>query len=85
MTTKVADLTFEELKTMVEQLVASHVRREFAERPRYLNDYAIANGDLRTLEEVFASIDRHMITPLPGTPSTLEMLREDRDNDELYR
>lgn len=32
----------------------------------------------RSLDEVFASVNRNRWTPPPGSPSTLELLREDR-------
>jgi hypothetical protein len=43
------------------------------------NTFSDEPPDTRSLEEVFASIDRHMWTPPPGAKSSLELLREDRE------
>lgn len=36
--------------------------------------------DMRTLEEIFESIERNRWTPPPDAPSSSQMIREDRDN-----
>jgi hypothetical protein len=51
---------------------------------RYLEDERIKRlltvpKDNRSVKEILESIDRHRFTPPPGSPSTLELLREDRD------
>lgn len=66
-TQRVADMTIDELKT----LIAREVEQHMAIWPRPY--------DPRTPQEILDSIDRNMWTPPPGTPSTLAMLREDRD------
>jgi len=67
---RVGDMTVNELKQMIAQEVDHRLRvHELLERPK----------DPRSVQEILESIDRHMWTPPPGTPSTLEMLREDRD------
>jgi hypothetical protein len=35
--------------------------------------------DARSLNEIFASIERNRWTPPPGTPEPAQMIREDRD------
>ncbi len=64
---RVADMTLDDLKEFVVTTVDRRIQETI--RPK----------DKRSVEEILASIDRHMWTPPPGTPSTLEMLREDRD------
>jgi hypothetical protein len=80
MTSRVADLTLEQLEAMIETIVVrkigevrkvgevSHIRRIPGYQP-----------DSRSYEEILASIDRNMWTPPPGAKSSLELLREDRD------
>ncbi|MDX2139323.1 MAG: hypothetical protein SF123_14655 [Chloroflexota bacterium] len=78
----VAELTMEELE---------HIIDERLERRQWLrlqvDNFDIKAEDLvsederdtRTLVEVFESIDRNMWTPPPGAKSSLELLREDRE------
>ncbi|MBD1937829.1 hypothetical protein [Microcoleus sp. FACHB-68] len=66
---QVADLTLEELKGLIAQVVDQRLRHEQQpQRP----------VDKEALKKTLESIDSHMWTPPPGAPSTLEMLREDR-------
>lgn len=65
--TFIQQLTLEELKNMIDEAV----ERKFQQ--------LLGKPDARSLEEVFASIDQHRWTPPPGSKSTLELLREDRD------
>jgi len=60
---RVADMTLEELKALVDERIQAALRTK----------------DTRTTEEILTSIDRHMWTPPPGVKSSLELLREDRD------
>ncbi len=64
---RVADMTVDELKALIDEAVDRRLQEIL--KPR----------DTRSVEEILESIDRHMYTPPPGTPSTLELLREDRD------
>ncbi len=67
---RVADMTLEELKATIAQVVDERMRQGVkSERPK----------KKRSLQEIMDSIDRNMWTPPPGAPSTLELLREDRD------
>ncbi len=66
-TQRVTDMTVEELKA----LIAREVERHVIAGPRPY--------DPRAPQEILRSIQRNRWTPPPGTPSTLEMLREDRD------
>jgi len=63
-TERVADMTLDDLKTLVTRIVNEKLRRS----PK----------DDRTLEEVLAAMDRIRWTPPPGSRTTLEMLQEDR-------
>jgi hypothetical protein len=64
---RIAEMTLDELK----RLIAKEVDRRMliVQKP----------DDRRTVQEILDSIDRHLWTPPPGTPSTLQLLREDRD------
>jgi hypothetical protein len=64
---RVGDMTIEELKKLVDELIDQRLR--FWPRPQ----------SARTLDEIRASIKRNRLTPPPGAKSTLELLREDRD------
>ena len=65
--TQIKDLTLEELEAMIDEAIERKLQG-------LLKPY-----DPRSLEEVFASIDRNMWTPPPGAKSSHELLREDRD------
>lgn len=68
---QVADLTVEELKAMIAQVVDERLRQEQQQqRPK----------DTRSVQEVLAAMDRIGWTPPAGSPSVVEMLREDRDS-----
>lgn len=64
----VVPMTRDELDTFVRNIVqeekGTRVYRQVSNRP---------------MSEVFEEIRKHRIIPKPGQPSTLEMLREDRD------
>ncbi len=72
-TQKVAEMTVEELKALIAQEVEQRLQLRHGVRlwPRPY--------DPRTPEEVLESLERNMWTPPPGSPSAVEMLREDRD------
>ncbi len=63
-------MTVEELKALIAEVVDERLRNWL---------WRTEPVDKHRLKEIFDSIDRHMWTPQPGTPSTLELLREDRD------
>jgi hypothetical protein len=66
-TERVGDMTLEELKTFVEQVVNRRLSKT-----RQL-------GGTRSVQDINDSIRRHRWTPPPGAKSSLELLREDRD------
>jgi hypothetical protein len=67
---RVGDMTVQELRQLIRQEVDQHLGiRELLERPK----------DTRSVQEILESIDRHRWTPPPGSKSTGELLREDRD------
>lgn len=63
----VADMTLDELKAWVDQQIERRLQQGYKPVSR------------RSVAEINASIRRNRWTPPPGTPSTLDMLREDRD------
>ncbi len=67
-TERVGDMTREELRAFIRETM-----RDQGRETRTL-------GDNTNLKELLDSIDEHLWTPPPGTPSTLELLREDRDS-----
>ena len=64
---RVADMTVNELKAFIEQIVDERLEGLYKKK------------DQRTVQEINESIRRHRWTPPLGSPSTLEMIREDRD------
>lgn len=78
-TTRIADLTIAELEAVIERVVSRVLEQQHTVHPRWLNENAPAE-DTRTLDQVLEDIERHRWTPPPGSPSTLEMIREDRDS-----
>jgi hypothetical protein len=65
---RIGDMTKAELEAFVMQIIA----RRFPQYPY------VQRSD-RPLEEILESMRRNMIETKPGEPSTLELLREDRD------
>ncbi len=65
---RIGDMTMNELKEVVESIVDAKIQR---------TPYTIIPK--RPIKEVLESMWANMIELKPGQPSTLEMLREDRD------
>jgi hypothetical protein len=72
---RVADMTLEELTALINQVVDRRLELLLGTFDLAADD----EPDPRSLEDIYASIDRHMWTPPPGTPTTTELLRQDRD------
>ena len=69
-TKSIADMTLADLQAMIDRAIDRRFREKtLLERPK----------DPRTVEEIMESVKRNRIIPPPLTPSTLELLREDRD------
>lgn len=66
-TERIGDMTLDELKSLIEQTVDQRIRK--IRKPQ----------SERSVDEINATIRQHRWTPPPGTPSVLELLREDRD------
>jgi hypothetical protein len=66
-TDRVGDMTMEELKTLIETTVDQRIRK--VRKPQ----------STRSVDEINETIRKHRWTPPPGTPSVVELLREDRD------
>jgi hypothetical protein len=71
---RIGDMTMDELKAVIQQEI--YVRHLEDERIKRL---LTPPKDNRSVKEILESIDRHRFTPPAGSPSTLELLREDRD------
>ncbi len=67
---KVADLTVSELRTLITQIVDERLIR-WVQPPH--------PKDTRSPQEILEAMDRLRWTPPPGSPSVVEMIREDRD------
>ena len=78
----IATMTKDELKQLILDLMEEHrLQHKFIERDGEENELVIEDeSDNRTLQEVFASIERNRWTPPPGAPSPSQMIREERDN-----
>ena len=66
----VGNMTLDELEAFVQEII----RRKAAEQSQ--PEHVIETK--RSLEEIFASIDKNMIVLPPDAKSSLELLREDR-------
>jgi hypothetical protein len=77
----IANMTLEELKRLILDLMEERrISYLFGESDMDETDLGIKDEpDSRSLEEVFASIERNRWTPPEGAPSPSQMLREDRD------
>ena len=64
---RVADMTLEELKVLVEEIVDRRILK------------SLTPVEFRSVDEINEFIDQHRWTPPPGSPSNLELIREDRD------
>lgn len=64
---RVANMTLEELKAFVDSAIDHRMQSWYKIAPR------------RSVKEINEEIRRLRWTPPPGSPSTLEMIREDRD------
>jgi hypothetical protein len=64
---RIADMTLDELKEWVNQQVDLRVQQ------------LLTPATTRTIKEINDTIRRHRWTPPPGSPTNLELLREDRD------
>lgn len=65
---RIGDMTRSELEVLVRQLIAENYPQ-----------YPYQQGSNRPLSELLESLRQNRIRTKPGEPSTLELLREDRD------
>ena len=70
-TERVGDMSMQELRKFVEAIVEEKNQQKvrISTRPE----------SKRSVKEILDSIDQHRWTPPPGSKSSLEFLREDRD------
>lgn len=66
-TQRVADMTLDELKEFVEKVVERRIHA-----PDIPNEFD-------SIDAINDFIDQHRWTPPPGSPSNLELIREDRN------
>ncbi len=64
---RVGDMTLDELKQLINLEIVQYLQNEY--QP----------DETRSVKEINDSIKRTRRVPRPGTPSTLELLRKDRD------
>ena len=72
--TTIADMSLEELRKLIDEIVEQHLASLDTSEAEQMYE-----TDTRSLQEVYGSLDRNLWIPPPGTPSTTELLREDRD------
>ena len=65
---RIGDMTRDELEAFVFDVIAKRFPK-----------YPYVQKSDRSVTEILESVRRHIIKRKPGQPSTLEMLREDRD------
>lgn len=81
--TTIANMTLEELQKLIDERVDQRLRLIMPEidtdedNPFWEDEPD--EEDTRTWEEVKADIKRKRWTPPPGTPSLVELIREDKD------
>jgi hypothetical protein len=68
-TKSIADMTLTDLQMMIDRAIDRRLREKSRLEPA---------KDPRSRDEILASVKRNRIIPPPGTPSTLDLLREDR-------
>ncbi|WP_013323267.1 hypothetical protein [Gloeothece verrucosa] len=66
----ISQLTLEELTALITKLVDERISQV---------QHPLQAIDQEHLKKLFRSIDNHMWTPPADAPSTLELLRQDRD------
>jgi hypothetical protein len=67
--TKIVDMTVDDIKSLIAEVVDERLQNWQQSR------------DTRSVEEILAAMDRLRWTPPSGSPSTTELLREDRDGE----
>ena len=75
---RIGDMTMAELISVIHREVNHKMRLIDTKR---LNEFE-PKEDTRSVDEINESIKRRRHPLIAGTPSTLELLREDRDRDE---
>jgi hypothetical protein len=61
-------MTVDDLKELIREVVNEQLQNQQS-KPK----------DSRSVKEILKSIEQHRWTPPPGSPSTTELIREDRD------
>ncbi|MEO1095859.1 MAG: hypothetical protein AAFX01_13270 [Cyanobacteria bacterium J06638_28] len=64
----IANMTLEDLKALIAEVVNEQMSR-----------WQSSESDHRTADQVLATMDKLRWTPPVGSPSTIDLLREDRD------
>lgn len=78
------DLTMDELKTLISDLIDAKLGQQITLEPHPGSSriYRLPHRKLsrQELDALFAEIDQHLWTAPPGSPSSAELVREDRDS-----
>jgi hypothetical protein len=79
MMTTIGNMTLDELKKVINGTIDERLKRLLGKFE--LEEFTMFDEpeDKRTWDEVRASVKRNRWTPPTGTPSVVELLREDRD------
>lgn len=75
--TTLGEMSEMDLRTLITQMIDARLHELFGDF-----DFEVSDDDpedTRSSEEVFADLDRHRWTPPPGSPSIVDLLRQDRD------
>jgi hypothetical protein len=68
-----------DLYARIEELAAAHKRSVASEAVRLLRHGLGADAGGRSQADLLAEMRRRSFTPPPGTPDSVELLREDRE------
>ncbi len=77
----IAHMTLDDLRQLIMQLMEERdISQRFGQFDTSETDAeSLDTRDARSLNEIFASIERNRWTPPPGMPEPAQMIREDRD------
>ncbi len=73
----IANMTYEELKALIEETIYEQLTKSLGE---FEIPDSTDEDDGLSWDEIRANVEAHRWTPPPGAKSSLELLREDRDS-----
>ena len=65
---KIAEMTIDDIRALITEVVDERLQNWWQQ-----------SKDTRSLDEILAAMDRLRWTPPPESPTTIELLRQDRD------